>query len=38
MTVQAKKRLSGEGHKHGWPPVIRMDEAVKRRVEKIFNL
>ena len=27
----------GEGHKRGWPPLIKMDESVKVKVEKLFT-
>jgi hypothetical protein len=30
--------LPGEGFKRSWPPLIRMDAAVKAKVEKFFNL
>ena len=32
MGIDATHKLPGEGHKRGWPPLIRMDEEVKRRV------
>ena len=34
----ATKKLPGEGFKRPWPPLIKMDEAVKARVAKILNL
>ena len=37
LGIDATKKLPGEGHKRGWPPLIRMDEAVKKRVEKLFE-
>jgi hypothetical protein len=27
----------GEGFKYSWPPLIRMDAAVKANVEKLFG-
>ena len=33
----APKKLPGEGFKRPWPPLIKMDEAVKAKVEKLFN-
>jgi len=36
--VDAKKKIPGEGFKRAWPPLIKMDEAVKARVGKILNL
>jgi 4-hydroxy-3-polyprenylbenzoate decarboxylase len=35
--IDAAKKIPGEGFKHAWPPLIKMDEAVKAKVEKIFN-
>ena len=37
LGVDATRKLAGEGFKRPWPPLIRMDEAVKARVEKLFN-
>jgi len=34
----ATKKLPGEGFKRPWPPLIKMDDAVKARVAKILNL
>jgi 4-hydroxy-3-polyprenylbenzoate decarboxylase len=33
MGIDATHKLPGEGHKRGWPPLITMDEAVKKRVD-----
>lgn len=30
-------REPGEGHKRGWPPLIKMDESVKAKVEKLLK-
>ena len=35
--IDATKKLPGEGFKRAWPPLIKMDEAVKAKVEKLFN-
>jgi 4-hydroxy-3-polyprenylbenzoate decarboxylase len=35
--IDATKKLPGEGFKRAWPPLIRMDESVKARVEKLFG-
>jgi len=32
MGFDATHKLPGEGHKRGWPPLIRMEEEVKRRL------
>ena len=37
LGIDAPKKLPGEGFKRPWPPLIKMDEAVKAKVEKIFN-
>ena len=29
----ATKKIPGEGFKHAWPPLIKMDAAVKAKVE-----
>jgi 4-hydroxy-3-polyprenylbenzoate decarboxylase len=33
----ATRKLPGEGFKRAWPPLIRMDAAVKAKVEELFN-
>jgi 4-hydroxy-3-polyprenylbenzoate decarboxylase len=33
----ATKKLPGESFKRPWPPLIKMDESVKAKVEKLFN-
>jgi 4-hydroxy-3-polyprenylbenzoate decarboxylase len=38
LGIDATKKLPGEGFKRPWPPLIKMDENVKARVEKILNL
>ena len=37
LGIDAAKKLPGEGFKRPWPPLIRMDEAVKAKVEKLFS-
>jgi len=34
MKINATKKIPGEGFKRAWPPLIKMDEAVKAKVEK----
>jgi len=36
LGIDATKKLPGEGFKRTWPPLIKMDEAVKARIEKIL--
>jgi 4-hydroxy-3-polyprenylbenzoate decarboxylase len=35
LGIDATKKLPGEGFKRPWPPIIRMDDAVKQKVEKL---
>ena len=37
MGFDATKKISGEGFKRAWPPLIKMDAAVKAKVEKMFG-
>jgi 4-hydroxy-3-polyprenylbenzoate decarboxylase len=37
MGIDATKKIPGEGFKRVWPPLIKMDEAVKAKVEKLFK-
>jgi 4-hydroxy-3-polyprenylbenzoate decarboxylase len=36
--INATKKLPGEGFKRPWPPLIKMDAAVKAKVEKLLKL
>jgi 4-hydroxy-3-polyprenylbenzoate decarboxylase len=38
LGLDATKKLPGEGFKRPWPPLIKMDAAVKAKVERLFNL
>jgi 4-hydroxy-3-polyprenylbenzoate decarboxylase len=38
LGIDATRKLAGEGFKRPWPPLIKMDESVKAKVEKILNL
>ena len=33
LGLDATKKLSGEGHKRAWPPLIKMDENVRKKVD-----
>jgi 4-hydroxy-3-polyprenylbenzoate decarboxylase len=33
----ATKNLSGEGFQRPWPPLIKMDEAVRKRIDGLFK-
>ena len=37
LGIDATKKLPGEGFKRRWPPLIKMDETVKAKVEKLFG-
>jgi 4-hydroxy-3-polyprenylbenzoate decarboxylase len=37
LGIDATKKLPGEGFKRAWPPLIKMDEAVKAKVDKLFK-
>jgi 4-hydroxy-3-polyprenylbenzoate decarboxylase len=37
LGIDATKKLPGEGFKRSWPPLIKMDAAVKAKVEKLFR-
>ena len=37
LGIYATKKLPGEGFKRPWPPLIKMDAAVKAKVEKLFG-
>ena len=38
LGIDATEKIPGEGFKRPWPPLIKMDEAVKAKMEKIMNL
>jgi len=37
LGIDATKKLPGEGFKRPWPPLIKMDAAVKAKVEKLMG-
>ena len=37
LGIDATKKIPGEGFKRPWPPLIKMDAAVKAKVEKLFQ-
>ena len=37
MGFDATKKIPGEGFKRPWPPLIKMDESVKAKVENLLN-
>jgi 4-hydroxy-3-polyprenylbenzoate decarboxylase len=36
-SIDATKKIPGEGFKRAWPPLIKMDAAVKAKIEKLFG-
>jgi 4-hydroxy-3-polyprenylbenzoate decarboxylase len=36
MGIDATKKLPGDGFKREWPPLIKMDEVVKKKIEMLF--
>jgi 4-hydroxy-3-polyprenylbenzoate decarboxylase len=36
MGIDATHKLPGEGHKHGWPPLIRMDEVTRSKIDTLL--
>jgi 4-hydroxy-3-polyprenylbenzoate decarboxylase len=36
MGLDATKKLAGEGFKREWPPLIKMDEAVRKKIALLF--
>ena len=37
LGIDATKKIPGEGFKRAWPPLIKMNAAVKAKVEKLFS-
>ena len=37
LGIDATKKLPGEGFKRPWPPLIKMDEAVRNKVNALFG-
>ena len=37
MGIDATHKLPGEGHKRGWPPLIRMDEGIRRKIDALLK-
>ena len=37
LGINAMKNIPGEGFKHPWPPLIKMESAVKAKVEKLLG-
>ena len=37
MGIDATHKLPGEGHKRGWPPLIRMEEGIRRKIDALLK-
>ena len=37
LGIDATKKIPGEGFKRHWPPLIRMNEDVRRKVDALFK-
>ena len=37
LGIDATKKLPGEGFKRPWPPLIKMDEAVREKIDALFK-
>ena len=37
LGIDATKKIPGEGFKRPWPPLIRMDETVRKKIDALFG-
>jgi 4-hydroxy-3-polyprenylbenzoate decarboxylase len=37
MKPGATKKIPGEGFKRAWPPLIKMDESVRNKIDSLFG-
>jgi 4-hydroxy-3-polyprenylbenzoate decarboxylase len=37
LGLDATKKIPGEGFKRPWPPLIKMDEGVKAKIDALFQ-
>ena len=37
LGIDATKKLPGEGFKRPWPPLIKMDESVRKKIDQLFQ-
>ena len=37
LGIDATKKIPGEAFKRPWPPLIKMDEAVRKKIDQLFN-
>jgi len=37
LGIDATKKLPGEGHNREWPPLIKMDEGTRKKIDQLFK-
>ena len=37
LGIDTTKKLPGEGFKRAWPPLIKMDESVRKKIDALFS-
>ena len=37
LGVDATKKIPGEGFKRAWPPLIKMDDAVRKKIDSLVG-
>jgi 4-hydroxy-3-polyprenylbenzoate decarboxylase len=37
LGIDATKKLPGEGFKRAWPPLIKMDDATRKRIDAWYK-
>ena len=37
LGIDATKKIPGEGFKRAWPPLVKMDAAVKAKIDSLFS-
>src|SRR5665647_195758 len=37
LGIDATKKIPGEGFKRAWPPLIKMDEEVRKKIDSLFG-
>ena len=37
LGIDATKKLPGEGYKRAWPPLIKMDDSVRKKIDALFK-
>jgi len=38
LGIDAPRKLAGEGFKRAWPPLIKMSEEVRRKIDALFDV